>query len=228
MISVHDACEFAYCIIQSILIGCYILFRLLCSMHSHMHHVCIQNLLITTIFVINFPTIKAAHCCPNYLTYFLLLENHFRDVSHPNGGVVLISWQEIKDDRWCLSSFHKQFMSSELKSFGNCFYCNLYFDDPIRSQLCTCHDSSAVVACTKLWPYLDNYFSSENKNHFYEIWIMSSLTLCEMGPKGLSQWDSHFVDNVLFCSDLSLLKFTHFLQGSMLTVPTKQLWSLCK
>ena len=26
------------------------------------------------------------------------------------------------------------------------------FSDPARSQICTCHDSWAVVACAKLWP----------------------------------------------------------------------------
>ena len=35
-----------------------------------------------------------------------------------------------------------------------------YFDsdDPIRPQLCTCHDSWAVMTCAKLWPDLTNIF----------------------------------------------------------------------
>ena len=33
-----------------------------------------------------------------------------------------------------------------------------YSDDQIRSQFCTCHDSSAVMACAKLWPDWDIIF----------------------------------------------------------------------
>ena len=32
------------------------------------------------------------------------------------------------------------------------FVLNIDSDDPIRSQFCTCHDSSAVMTCAKLWP----------------------------------------------------------------------------
>ena len=45
--------------------------------------------------------------------------------------------------------FDKQFMGPYLNTFKHqLFGCN----NPIWSQLCTCHDSSAVVACVKGWP----------------------------------------------------------------------------
>ena len=33
------------------------------------------------------------------------------------------------------------------------FFCCNYVD-PIRSQVCTCHNSSDAMTCAKLWPYL--------------------------------------------------------------------------
>ena len=47
--------------------------------------------------------------------------------------------------------FHKGIMSSLSKSRENESCSNLKDNDQIRSQFCTCHDSSAVVACAKLW-----------------------------------------------------------------------------
>ena len=49
---------------------------------------------------------------------------------------------------------HKPFMSSSMESCEISFitYSNSNdFNDPISSQFCTCHDSSAVMACEKLW-----------------------------------------------------------------------------
>ena len=45
--------------------------------------------------------------------------------------------------------------------------------NPIRSQLCTCHDSWAVVACAKLWPELVAICHVRVRYNLYEIWIMS-------------------------------------------------------
>ena len=35
---------------------------------------------------------------------------------------------------------------------------NFDSDDPIRTQFCTCHDSSAFMTCAKLWPDMMNFF----------------------------------------------------------------------
>ena len=50
------------------------------------------------------------------------------------------------------NSFHKVFMSSWSKSHKDkcCFY--LKNNHLIRSQFCTCHDSSAVMTCANVWP----------------------------------------------------------------------------
>ena len=58
-------------------------------------------------------------------------------------------------------------MSSQPKSCENTS-CS-YFDsnDLIRSQFCTCHDSSAVMTYAKLWPDLIHIF------HIREIWIFT-------------------------------------------------------
>ena len=46
--------------------------------------------------------------------------------------------------------------------------CRYYLnnDDQIRSRFCTCHDSSAVVTCAKLWPDLVNRIMIKAKANF--------------------------------------------------------------
>ena len=53
-----------------------------------------------------------------------------------------------------VGSFNHQAPISQtwLKFCENLFPSDFDFDDPIRPQCCTCHDSWAVVACAKLWP----------------------------------------------------------------------------
>ena len=74
----------------------------------------------------------------------------------------------------------------------------------IRPQFCTYHDSSAVVACAKLWP--DRIDRNEyHRMNFPEISIMSSLTVHETTPgaimpvlpqesdvKPFKQWEGSF------------------------------------
>ena len=57
------------------------------------------------------------------------------------------------DGSWFIAwdTFHKWFMSSWMKSYENVFCFNLDLSHTIRSQMCTCHDSLAVMACAKLW-----------------------------------------------------------------------------
>ena len=46
---------------------------------------------------------------------------------------------------------HNWFKSSWLKSYEYSLCTNIIFISPIWSHVCTCHDSSAVVTCAKLW-----------------------------------------------------------------------------
>ena len=48
--------------------------------------------------------------------------------------------------------FHEQFMSWLPKFLKTSNYSYITNNDQIRSQFCTCHDSSAVVACAKMRP----------------------------------------------------------------------------
>ena len=49
----------------------------------------------------------------------------------------------------------------------------------IKLQFCTCHDSSAVMACAQLQPDCINIFHAR-ATCFYKIWIMN---VCEMVPR---------------------------------------------
>ena len=62
------------------------------------------------------------------------------------GSIVWIVWETPRDP------FDKKFISSQLEFLNNSLVYDSDFDNPIRSQICTCHDSSAVVTCAKLWP----------------------------------------------------------------------------
>ena len=52
--------------------------------------------------------------------------------------------------------------------------------ESIKSQFCTCHDSSAVVACAKLWVDSITRLTDKIKKNFRKISITSSYTICEM------------------------------------------------
>ena len=67
---------------------------------------------------------------------------------------------------------------------------NFEFIDPIRSQICSCHDSSAVVSCASLWPdmtiiyYLRMTLIFKRLNHdlMYPLW--NGYTI-DVPPNGL-------------------------------------------
>ena len=63
-------------------------------------------------------------------------------IQYPGGIFPLRSWDP----------FHQWFMSSQFKSRKNSFGFYFEYKDLIRSHFCTCHDSSAVMTCAKLWP----------------------------------------------------------------------------
>ena len=78
------------------------------------------------------------------LTIFIFLKRKYKQQE-------LVSIRSSSSHLWSWYSFHNEFMGSESKSCNNkCFYVknNVH----IRSWFCTCHNSSAVVTCAKLWP----------------------------------------------------------------------------
>ena len=77
--------------------------------------------------------------------------------------------------------FHIRLYELIIELFWKFSTFNSYTDDPIRSQICTCHDSWAVVndgwavvTYAKLSPDLFMIF------HKKYIWIMNIYTLCEI------------------------------------------------
>ena len=70
--------------------------------------------------------------------------------------------------------FHIAFLSSWLKSCDNYLWSNFDYKYPIRSEVCTCHDSSNVVACAKLWP--DRIYSCNARSAYIclKIWFTRS------------------------------------------------------
>ena len=52
---------------------------------------------------------------------------------------------------WPGAHFTNHLWGPQLNSCGIYFCSNFDSDDPTRSQICTCHNSWAVVTCAKLW-----------------------------------------------------------------------------
>ena len=96
-----------------------------------------------------------------------------------------------------LNYIHFVDMLSWSKSCENSFCSNYNYNNEIRTQICICHDSSAVMICVKLWPDCVIIFFKENRN-IYKIWITSSIA-----HKSLVRWLPNDVDlikqNLLHC-----------------------------
>ena len=63
------------------------------------------------------------------------------------------------------------------------FCCNSAPDDQIASNFCTCHNSTAVVACAK---FCSNHFIKNwmrAKQNFHRIWIMMELSWLVWSPE---------------------------------------------
>ena len=84
------------------------------------------------------------------------------------------------NDQGSLSPIVYELIMEILKIF---FSFNPDSDDPVRSQICTCHDSWAVVTCAKLWSDHMIIFRARAIRNFCEIWIMSSKTVCKMDTR---------------------------------------------
>ena len=85
-------------------------------------------------------------------------------------------------------------LSSWLKSCKNYHGCNHVSDDLIILQFCTCHNSWALVACTKfVLDLIMHYISAKSNLCFYKNWIICELInlLWNGGPEhtyGLTHW----------------------------------------
>ena len=87
------------------------------------------------------------------------------------------------------------------------FFSNVSSHDLIRSQFCTCHDSSAVMTCAKLWPDEINIF------HVGAMHILTRFGLWAHNPIAIwvyvhiSRDDSRSVpsqwETALLCNDVS-------------------------
>ena len=83
------------------------------------------------------------------LWYSLLDTSLARPICSGSCALLDIEWDcQLLRSRIC---FLNGVWAHLIKSCGNSFCCNSNSNNPIRSQICTCHDSSAVMARAKLW-----------------------------------------------------------------------------
>ena len=67
--------------------------------------------------------------------------------------------------------FHQNFIKLLIQNLWKFIFFHLDSDDPISSQFCTCHDSSAVMTCAKVWTDLIFIFQST------ATWILTRFGL---------------------------------------------------
>ena len=88
--------------------------------------------------------------------YCLMMGKYCRatqpQICRSNGKWVVLRSREMAPNL-CVTSgaFCKQFKSSKLKPHSCSFCSNCNSNDSIRSQFCTCHDSSHVLTCARMW-----------------------------------------------------------------------------
>ena len=112
---------------------------------------------------------------------------HSSSSQHPcrPGAAMVLSGHIVSTHNWWLATVNQlpletwhqtqwELSSSSMKSYKNSVYSNCGFVGPIRSQFFTCHDSSAVMTCAKLWPDLTIKFQMKWKIDYHKILIMSS------------------------------------------------------
>ena len=75
------------------------------------------------------------------------------------------------------------FMSSWLKSYENSLCCSYDSENSIRSEICTCHNSSAAIACTKFWADLIIIIHVRAKHIFarFESWAQKYFVKWDPG-----------------------------------------------
>ena len=89
--------------------------------------------------------------------------------------------------------------------------------DQIRSEFCTCHDSSAAMACAKLWPWLDHKKKIKSRRIFtrFQFWAHKFVKCGNMiYILALSTKSCHakFIKNIKSAIQNSLL-YSSFLQS---------------
>ena len=119
------------------------------------------------------PWHAALHTSTEPSRCFCKLWTHVNVMTCPYSISVLSTsspWQQQEQGRH--SQISQTFMNSYSKSCQNSFCSRFKMIDLISSPLCTCHDSSAVVTCAKLWPDLVIIFHVISTCNFtrFELW----------------------------------------------------------
>ena len=127
---------------------------------------------------------------PNALELHHLSSNYWND--HTRKSNNNSSLQLIPETRDGLSAHKMKWCENSLSSI-------FHFNDPIMSYFCTCHDSSAVMTCTKLWHDEISSYQARITSIFTRFGSWAHKLFCKMDP-----WHSGYYPCVL--SDLVSLR----------------------
>ena len=113
----------------------------------------------------------------------------------------------LSPEAWVVETIAQSVMNSLSCKISWRFY--LKSDDQIRSQFCTCHDSSTVVTCASLWPDWISGIIIKAKRvstmFYYDlIYPLWTGALC---PKAMSSENLKFTDANCVCTDVDVTYF---------------------
>ena len=122
----------------------------------------------------------------------------------------IMSWYCAQNKWMLVVSVRCQFQAAisqkvydlQIEILKNDFYHNFYSTDPIMTQFRTCHDSSAVMACAKLWYDWSNIFQ-----------VRTTHTLQGLDYELLTHWGRDEMNNIsqtTFSNVFSSMKMFEF------------------
>ena len=114
---------------------------------------------------------------------------------------------EVKDPG---ARFTKVLFARNSNSMETSSCCNSAAGDQIATNFCTCHDSTAVVPCTKICSDHRIRIEVRVKQNFHQIWIAMEKLLVKRGPGHLLNPTPHRLISFPCQSDYPFLRYGYF------------------
>ena len=115
-----------------------------------------------------------------------------RNFSHTLQCVLIFSNKISINFSWPHGTISERVKELTIEILWKLFCRSFYFNNSIRSQFCTCHDSSVTIlhmsrqlSCRdmcKVVTVSGHYFLSKRSMDYDKLWITSSWVICEISP----------------------------------------------
>ena len=92
--------------------------------------------------------------------------------------------------------FQERFFACNSNSMEASPCCNSVVGHQIATMFCTCHDSTAVVPCTKFCSDHCIRIEMKVKRNFHRIWIAMERPLVKRGPKNVGATEGYWLHGI--------------------------------